>query len=469
MTWKVSADPLDFDEAIAWFRKRVPMTREQADALDATARLQAFWVSHVAQADIVGQAWAAIDKALAKGTTLEDFKKEIGSELRRAWSGSVDDPAWRLETIFRTNLQSAYAAGRYKQATHPDVLADHPIWMFDAVLDGRETDVCRKCDGTKLPADHPWWETHVAPLHYKCRSSVVTLTEAQAGKLTSAPADAVADDGFGGVPRDDSWTPAHDRYPDELAYDFREKTKDPPAPPPRLTFVDSIDASVVKRLGATSSGDIKRVTKALFDGRCPDQASWLKLWEPPPGYRIQFDRFDASDGETLSIKGRVMHGKDDVGDIERTFKRRDGELVVKHDFLVLKPSLQGKGIGDALSRSALLGYREMDVRRVLVSAHWVGRYTWATFGYSWSASDAPRWQKALAKFLTRELGNAKLAEEYANTALEGAHAVASLVIDGEKLGKAFLLDDDFVPYWNGELRLVDGDVGYEKAKRRLQL
>lgn len=226
MAWKVSADPVDFDEAVSWFRKRVSIPKAIFSALRAESRRKAFTIANVAKLDLVHQAWKALDSAIAKGTTLEDFKKEVGPALRAAWAGSVDDPAWRLETIFRTNVQHAYSAGRYRQATTPEVIEDRPVWMFDAILDGRETEFCKACDGTKRPADDPWWNDHYPPAHYNCRSSVITLTEEQAGKLSKAPTIA-AQDGFGKAPTDtDAWTPDVSKYPEELQKLLEEKTRE---------------------------------------------------------------------------------------------------------------------------------------------------------------------------------------------------------------------------------------------------
>lgn len=225
MAWKVSPDPVDFEEALAWFLKRVLLTDEQRKELEEEARARAFWVAHVAQADLVAQVFAAIDKAIAKGTTLADFKAEIGPALRAAWSPEdVPDPAWRLETIFRTNVQNAYGAGRYRQATDPVVLEDRPVWMFDAILDGRETPICKACDGTKLDADAPWWRSHLPPLHFNCRSGFITLTADQAGKLTTKAPTIDADEGFGAVPNGEPWKPEDDRYPEPLREAFRKKT-----------------------------------------------------------------------------------------------------------------------------------------------------------------------------------------------------------------------------------------------------
>lgn len=203
MTWSVSTDPLDFDEAVAWFRKRVAMTRGERDALEARARYRAFFVSNIAQLDLVEQVWKAVDKAVASGLPLKDFKEQVGSALRSAWGGTVKAPAWRLETIFRTNVQNAYGAGRFRQAIDPDVLEDRPVWMFDAILDGRETDVCKACDGTKLPANDKWWKSHLPPLHHNCRSSFIALAEDQVDGLTKQPPKASPKNGFGSEPVED--------------------------------------------------------------------------------------------------------------------------------------------------------------------------------------------------------------------------------------------------------------------------
>jgi SPP1 gp7 family putative phage head morphogenesis protein len=224
MAWSVSSDPVDFLEAVVWFRKRVRLTREEVNRLSARSAKQAFWVSHVAQLDVVHHVWRALDKAIANGTALDDFKKSVSAALRKAWAGSVEDPAWRMETIFRTNIQNAYSAGRYRQATTPEVLEDRPVWMFDAILDGRETEFCNTCDGIKRPADDPWWKTHYPPGHFNCRSSVITLTEEQAGALSKAP-KVTAQSGFGVTPSDDPRKPDLTKYPDELRSVFEDKTK----------------------------------------------------------------------------------------------------------------------------------------------------------------------------------------------------------------------------------------------------
>jgi SPP1 gp7 family putative phage head morphogenesis protein len=223
VAWSAPTDTVDFEAAIAWFRKRVALKKPEWVALRKRTGEHAFTVANVAQLDVVNHVWKAIDSAVAKGTSFDEFKKTVGDSLRAAWGGTVDNPPWRIETIFRTNVQNAYSAGRYRQATHPDVLEQRPVWMFDAILDGRETAVCAACDGTKRPAADSWWQSHNPPLHHNCRSSLITLTETQAGKLTKAPS-ASADEGFGAAPSDVAWEPDLSKYPGPLAAAYRKKT-----------------------------------------------------------------------------------------------------------------------------------------------------------------------------------------------------------------------------------------------------
>jgi SPP1 gp7 family putative phage head morphogenesis protein len=187
-----------FEAAVAWFRERVPLTSQEWAKLTAEARARAFTVANVTQLDVVTEAWRALDAAIAQGTTFADFKATVGEDLAAAWGG---EDATRLETIFRTNVQLAYNAGRYQQQTDPDVLDARPFWRFSAVLDSRTSRICSPLHGTTMPAAHPWWSNHQPPLHFNCRSTVISLTEEQAktaGVTDEAP-DVEPQDGFGNL------------------------------------------------------------------------------------------------------------------------------------------------------------------------------------------------------------------------------------------------------------------------------
>lgn len=218
--WEIEPNAVEPREAIEWFRARVPMTPDEYRALEDRARRKAFAVAGVMDLDLLNDAYKAIDKAIAEGTTFADFQKEIGPKLEKTWGGADSS---RLSVIFQTNVQSAYSAGRWRQLTDPDVLAERPVWVYDAVLDGRTSAICKSLDGTTLPADDPFWGTHHPPNHFSCRSGIISLTEAEATTrgLTETPPKAPASSGFGLPPDENEWTPSLGKYPPELraAYD----------------------------------------------------------------------------------------------------------------------------------------------------------------------------------------------------------------------------------------------------------
>lgn len=202
--WRVSSNPLKFEEAVSWFRNRVPLTRAEWDQLEERARRRAFTVSGVAQQEVLEDVYAELLKAVEEGADFQSFKDAVGEKLERSWGKKG---ATRIETIFRTNVQSAYAAGRYAQLTDPDVLQARPFWMYDAVLDSRTSGVCRSLDGTVRPADDPFWDRNIPPRHFNCRSALRSLTrqQAEARGVTEALPSAPPAAGFGSRPDPEAW------------------------------------------------------------------------------------------------------------------------------------------------------------------------------------------------------------------------------------------------------------------------
>jgi SPP1 gp7 family putative phage head morphogenesis protein len=152
----------------------------------------AFTVAKMMDVDMLRDVRAAVDKAIAEGTTLTDFRKELKPKLVDAgWWGKKEmvDPesgeavlaqlgsSRRLRTIFRVNLQTSYAAGEEQQIQ--DTKAEAPYLMYDAVDDGRTRPEHKKWDGTILHADDPWWQKHTPPNGWFCRCGRLQLSARQ--------------------------------------------------------------------------------------------------------------------------------------------------------------------------------------------------------------------------------------------------------------------------------------------------
>lgn len=221
--WAVSSDPVKFDEALAYWRARVPLTKAEFDALAAAAKTRAFTLAGVAQLDVIAEVMQAIERALEEGTGIEQFRADIGAKLEAAWGAT--NPG-RIELIFRNAVQRSYGAGRYAQMTDPQVIKARPYWRFDAVLDSRTSPICKPLNGTTLPADSAWWKDHYPPLHHHCRSGVYSVTEeqVQALGLSEAEPDISADEGFGATPGSASdWAPMKADYPNDLWKAYQKK------------------------------------------------------------------------------------------------------------------------------------------------------------------------------------------------------------------------------------------------------
>ncbi len=244
MAWTVDADPDAFAAAVLWFLLRTPVTREQWDKLSAESRRKSFTVSGVAKADVILDVFRAIDRALATGTSVADFKKQVGPKLREAWQGTVKNPAWRLETIYRTNMQAAYGAGRWAEMTEPTLAKLRPLGKYDAILDNRVTPRCESLDGTVLTWEE--WEKAglVPPNHFNCRSSIRSLRQSQGAKEAkrSLPVGVKAQEGFGQPPKAAEWEPDLSGYPPDLRKEVEARLHKTPdesmSPPSGATFVE---------------------------------------------------------------------------------------------------------------------------------------------------------------------------------------------------------------------------------------
>lgn len=226
MTWTVTANVDEFDEAVEAFRKRVPVTKDVAESVNDFTHDRGFTISGVAQLEVVQDVHQSIETAIQNGTPLDEWKATIEKQLTEAW-GRKDSP--RLETIFRNATMQSYNAGRREQMLAPDVVRFRPFWMFDGVVDERTTEICRACDGTILPHDDPWWETHSPALHHRCRSSIrnMRVTDAQRRGVTASPPAHDAAEGFGKPPGASApWKPDLSEYPAALSATYRKKIAD---------------------------------------------------------------------------------------------------------------------------------------------------------------------------------------------------------------------------------------------------
>ncbi|MDK3025570.1 phage minor head protein [Cupriavidus taiwanensis] len=182
-------------EAIRYFEaKGYAVGFKWQDVWDA-AHAKAFTVAGVMKLDVLQDIRSALAKAIKDGGTLAEFRKDLLPVLeRKGWLGKgfvVDGDTGeiegkrltprRLRTIFETNMQSAYMAGRF--ATQMENVDERPYWEYVAVMDSRTRPAHRVLNGRVLRYDDPFWRTFYPPNGYRCRCRVRTRSQADIGRL----------------------------------------------------------------------------------------------------------------------------------------------------------------------------------------------------------------------------------------------------------------------------------------------
>ena len=155
----------------------------------AAQHLRSFTVAKAMEIDLLEDIRERVDRAIAEGTTFEQFREELEPLLRcSGWWGRrpMRDPLTgeirevqlgsprRLRTIFDTNIRTAYARGRWQRIER--VANERPYLRYVAVLDQRTRPDHRAWHGTVLPVGHPWWQTHYPPNGWRCRCIVQQLS-----------------------------------------------------------------------------------------------------------------------------------------------------------------------------------------------------------------------------------------------------------------------------------------------------
>lgn len=176
--------PLTFQEAAQFIQsKGVMLPAEYYGLEQSKARNLAFSIAGVSSRNQLQGVLDSLKESLSSGLTFAEWKDKV-----RSGSISLDLPEYRLNNIYRTNVQSAYGRGNWQQQERMQSI--RPYLMYDAINDTRVRPSHVELDGVIKPVDDPFWSTHYPPNGYQCRCSAVSLTEKQAkarGGVTAEP------------------------------------------------------------------------------------------------------------------------------------------------------------------------------------------------------------------------------------------------------------------------------------------
>jgi SPP1 gp7 family putative phage head morphogenesis protein len=190
MTAPLRVGIVDFDEAIAAAAARkVVLPTEYYGKLRGVERATAFSVARIAQLDQLDLILKSLVKVLDSGATFDQWRKKIIDA-----PAALTMPEHRLDNIFRTNVQGAYARGKCVHVANNK--ATRPYLLYSAINDSRVRPAHLAMNGFVAGVDDPIWATAMPPNGYRCRCTVISLTEKQAEKRRAEDAERMQDRDF---------------------------------------------------------------------------------------------------------------------------------------------------------------------------------------------------------------------------------------------------------------------------------
>lgn len=187
-----------YKEAVDYFKQKINIPTKRWNSLKGAMHTRAFTVAGAMRADILLDFRNAVDRAIEKGDSLQDFRDnfyKIASKWRAAdpsFDAKMEKPkygAWRSKVIYQTNMLTAAAAAQERQARAlPDVFT-HAKYACMMLPGSREEH--KHWNGTVLPVNDPWWEKHSPPNGFGClcEKEFISKYEMDRGdeKVTRAP------------------------------------------------------------------------------------------------------------------------------------------------------------------------------------------------------------------------------------------------------------------------------------------
>jgi len=191
----IGFDSLPYQTAVAKFLELKPVTRRVFDALDSKAQEKAFTLAGLGKKSMLKVAQQELARQVAEGADLRSFRAFV--EQRLVSNGWTPKSPSHVETIFRTNVQKAYSAGRLEHMMRPSVLKVRPFWQVVGVGDGppRERPWHAQHNNAVMRADNPNWKGKIPPWGFNCRHRLRSLPASYDGPVESDLAE-VPDKGF---------------------------------------------------------------------------------------------------------------------------------------------------------------------------------------------------------------------------------------------------------------------------------
>lgn len=162
-----------FDETLNYLAKLADATPEELARLRTQYGQQALKLVEGIEDQAQRSILAELSDLVAEGRAGREAYKALGKAFESA--GLTPDNSFTLETVFRTQSQMAYSAGRWNTLRQPGVWDE--LWGFEysTVADDRVRPEHAMLEGTRLPKDHAFWQTSFPPNGFNCRCTAIEV------------------------------------------------------------------------------------------------------------------------------------------------------------------------------------------------------------------------------------------------------------------------------------------------------
>lgn len=206
-TFTSSFDRLPNKEAERHFNQKSLITSAEFAHFKAYQHALAFTVAGIADKDMLAEVQRAVKSAIDNGTSFNEFKKSLkpflvskgwlaptltgdkgaDKELLKDYERQLNR---RLKTIYHTNKQTAYAAGKWERIQKTkDFL---PFLQYLPSASANKRDEHKDYYGIVRPVDDPIWQSIFPPNGFGCKCSVKQITKSKAEQLGVTDDDRIA-------------------------------------------------------------------------------------------------------------------------------------------------------------------------------------------------------------------------------------------------------------------------------------
>lgn len=162
-----------YDDAINFAKKRLEIPKSQLNALKKSYGSYAINATQGMSTAVEKKVQRAMKTIIERNYHIKNAMMYMNSTLKKAGVNSMNP--WLIETTVRTQIHTAYSAGRWDANQDPAIQTI--LWGYQYITAGdfRVRDEHEMLDGIRLPKEDPQWSRIWPPNGFNCRCEVIEI------------------------------------------------------------------------------------------------------------------------------------------------------------------------------------------------------------------------------------------------------------------------------------------------------